>query len=303
MIKTENLSKAFEDKMVLKGVKMQINDGSICGLVGSNGAGKSTLIRCISGVYTPDEGKVNFEGKRPDKDASVREDIFYLADEAYFAEGSSLKSMARFYASYYPSYDMKYFEHLCESFHLDAKSKISGFSKGMRRQAALILALAARTKYLLLDESFDGLDPVVRKAVRKLICREVADKNITVLISSHSLRELEDLCDQLLFLHDGRLLLDQRTDDLKIRLLKVQVAFEGDYDKSIFEGFEIVKYEKSGSVSSLIVRGSEEHIRKQIAKKKPLLLEILPLSLEEVFTCEAESLGYTFDLEEGEEDE
>ena len=302
MIEIENLSKGFEDKMVLKGVATKIASGSICGLIGSNGAGKSTLLRCVSGVYRPLEGEVRIGGASVYEDPAVKEKLFYLADEAYFPQGADMKEMARFYACYYPAYDMEFFHTLCESFRLDPKKRLQGFSKGMKRQAAMVLAFAARPAVLLLDESFDGLDPVVREAMRKLLCREVADRGLTVLISSHSLRELQDLCDQLLFLHDGKILLDQQTDAPGSALLKLQVAFKQDYDQSIFEGFEIVKYEKNGTVSNLIVRGTEEHIRRQLEEKKPLLLEILPLSLEEMFLCEVQALGYSFDIgEEGDE--
>ncbi|MCR4640549.1 MAG: ABC transporter ATP-binding protein [Lachnospiraceae bacterium] len=300
MIEIEKLSRGFEDKMVLKAVGTKIAAGSICGLIGSNGAGKSTLLRCVSGVYRPQEGEVRIGGKSVYEAPEVKEKLFFLADEAYFPLGADMKELARFYACYYPAYDMDFFHSLCESFRLDPKKKLQGFSKGMKRQAAMVLAFAARPEVLLLDESFDGLDPVVREAMRKVLCREVADRRMTALISSHSLRELQDLCDQLLFLHEGKILLDRQTDEQGSELLKLQVAFRQDFDRSLFEGFEIVRYEKSGTVANLILRGSEEDIRRQLTEKKPLLLEILPLSLEEMFLCEVNALGYSFDIgEEG----
>ena len=300
MIEIEKLSRGFEDKMVLKAVETKIAAGSICGLIGSNGAGKSTLLRCVSGVYRPQEGEVRIGGKSVYEAPEVKEKLFFMADEAYFPLGADMKELARFYACYYPAYDMDFFHSLCESFRLDPKKKLQGFSKGMKRQAAMVLAFAARPEVLLLDESFDGLDPVVREAMRKILCREVADRRMTALISSHSLRELQDLCDQLLFLHEGKILLDRQTDEQGSELLKLQVAFRQDIDRSLFEGFEIVRYEKSGTVANLILRGSEEDIRRQLTEKKPLLLEILPLSLEEMFLCEVNALGYSFDIgEEG----
>lgn len=302
MIEISNLSKSFNDHMVLVGVGTKIEKGSICGLIGSNGAGKSTLLRCVSGVYKPQEGEVRIDGEPVYENADAKQKLFFLADEAYFPGGADMEHMAKFYASYYSGYDMAYFHSLCESFRLDPKKKLQGFSKGMKRQASMVLAFAARPEVLLLDESFDGLDPVVREAMRKLLYREVADRGMTVLLSSHSLRELQDLCDQLLFLHSGKILLDQHTDAVGIEMLKVQVAFKEEYDRSIFEGFEIVRYEKSGTVANLVVRGTEEHIRRQIEAKHPLLLEIMPLTLEEMFLCEVQALGYSFNIgEEGDE--
>ncbi|MCR5250866.1 MAG: ABC transporter ATP-binding protein [Lachnospiraceae bacterium] len=303
MIEINALTKKLDGRTILEGISTHIEEGTICGLVGSNGAGKSTLLRCVSGVYHPEEGEVRIAGSRPDLSEEAREKLFFLADEAWFPEGSSAKSMAAFYASYYPSFSTECFEKLCKGMQLDPKKRLSSFSKGMRRQAAMVLALSARTPCLLLDESFDGLDPIARKALRQFLCAEAAEHGITVLISSHSLRELQDLCDQLLFLHRGQILLDQKTDDVKSSLLKLQVAFADEYDRSSFEGFEIVQFEKNGKVANLIVRGSEEHIREQLAKKNPVLLEIMPLTLEETFTCEAEALGYSFDLTEAENNE
>lgn len=302
MIELENLSKGLWGEMILKGISTRIERGTVCGLVGSNGAGKSTLLRCISGVYHPLEGEVRIAGKRVDITASAREKIFFLADDPYFPEGSNMQRMAKFYASYYPSFSQDTFVKLCDGLHLDPSKKVSRFSKGMRMQAAVILALATRTPYLLLDESFDGLDPVVRQAIRQLLCSEVAERKLTVIISSHSLRELQDLCDQLLFLHQGKLLLDRKTTELNSELLKVQTAFDTEYDRSIFDGLDIVRYEKLGKIASLIIRGSKEQIKKELSKKKPVLLDIMSLTLEEIFTCEAEALGYSFELTELTED-
>ena len=297
MIELKNLSKGFEDKMVLKGVTTKIASGSICGLIGSNGAGKSTLLRCIRGVYKPLSGEILVDGQELYENPVVKQKMFFQADESYFPGGADMEHMAQFYKSYYQAYDIDYFHSLCETFRLDSKKKLQSFSKGMRRQAAMVMALASRPEVLLLDESFDGLDPVVKDAMRKLLCCEVADRAMTVLVSSHSLRELQDLCDQLLFLHDGKILLDQSMDSIGNELLKVQVAFQKKYDRSIFEGLEIVKYEKKGAVTNLVVRGSEEEIRGFLKGKHPMLMEILPLTLEEMFLCEVQTIGYSFDIE------
>ncbi|MBP3295598.1 MAG: ABC transporter ATP-binding protein [Lachnospiraceae bacterium] len=298
MIELKNLSKGFEDKMVLKGVTTKIASGSICGLIGSNGAGKSTLLRCISGVYKPVSGEMLVDGQEVYENPVVKQKMFFQADDSYFPSGADMEHMAWFYKSYYQAYDLDYFHFLCETFRLDPKKKLQSLSKGMRRQAAMVMALASRPEVLLLDESFDGLDPVVKDAMRKLLCCEVADRAMTVLVSSHSLRELQDLCDQLLFLHDGKILLDQGMDSIGKEMLKLQVAFQKEYDRGIFEGLDIVKYEKNGTVANLIVRGSEEEIRGFLEDKHPILMEILPLALEEMFLCEVQALGYSFDIVE-----
>ena len=214
-----------------------------------------------------------------------------------------MERMAKFYKLYYRDYDMDYFHSLCETFYLDPKMKLQSFSKGMRRQAAMLLALASKPEVLLMDESFDGLDPVVKDAMRKLLCHIVADRNMTVLLSSHSLRELQDLCDRLLFLHNGQIILDQSMDSIESELLKIQVAYGKDYGRDFFSGLELMRYEKNGTVANLIVRGKEEEVRSFLEEKQPLLLEILPLSLEEMFLCEMQALGYSYDIEEVEDEE
>ncbi len=205
--------------------------------------------------------------------------------------------MAELYAAVYPAFDMDRFAELTQSFKLNPRANLNTFSKGMRRQAATILALSCRTNYLFLDETFDGLDPIMRNLVKKVIYADVAERGATAVITSHSLRELEDTCDQLALLHRGGIVFESDVQNLKTTLFKVQIAFDHDYDHTLFSGFDVLNFTKHGSVSNLIVRGDREHVTRDLRTKSPILMEVLPLSLEEVFLYEMESLGYSFEEE------
>ena len=208
--------------------------------------------------------------------------------------------MKKLYKAVYPDFDDKRFNELAECFGLDVKKNLNTFSKGMRRQAATVLALSARPEYIFFDETFDGLDPIMRNVVKRLICEDILDRKATAIITSHSLRELEDTCDQLSLLHKGGLVFESDIQNLKTSLFKVQIAFDKEYDKSKFTGMDILKFTKRGSVSNIIVRGDRDLTVAALSSMKPTLLDVLPLSLEEVFTYEMEALGYKFsDILEG----
>ncbi|MBQ3544804.1 MAG: ABC transporter ATP-binding protein [Lachnospiraceae bacterium] len=296
MISVNNVSKKFEDFYALNNVSCNIPKGAVYGMVGSNGAGKSTFLRLISGVYKADMGDILVDEEPIYNNPLAKGKMVFLSDDLYFLPGASLKRMSEFYKSVYPKYDDKRFLELVELFKLNPKKPIQSFSKGMKRQAAIILALSSRPGYMLFDETFDGLDPVVRNLVKKLICEDVYENKTTAILTSHSLRELEDTCDQLALLHKGGLIFESDIQGLKTSLFKVQVAFSGDYDKSKFDGMEmdIRNFSKKGSVSNLIIRGDKEVIASRINSLKPLILDILPLTLEEVFTYEMEVYGYSF---------
>ena len=306
MIKVNNVTKSFGKNEALKNVNCTFPSGSICGIVGSNGAGKSTLLRLISGVYRPDNGEILI-GDDPFiqvyENPDAKNKIFYLSDEPYFPQEADLKQMEGLYASFYESFDAEYFDELLNGLKLDKNVRLSTFSKGMRRQASVALALAVRYEYLLLDETFDGIDPIVRSHIRRVICADVADRNTTVILTSHSIREMEDFCDQFAFIHKGGLLFEKDTDQLRSSLLKVQVAYSGDYDDGMFKGFDVIKNIRKGSVTNLIVRGSRDQVMDQLQKTDPLILDVLPLSLDEVFTYELEALGYYFENEVEDKDE
>ena len=299
MIEVKALTKRFGDFTALDNVTCNIPEGCIYGMVGSNGAGKSTLLRLISGVYRPDAGAVFVDGQPVYENKAVKARIAFVPDDLFFLGGADMRRMAQLYAAAYPAFDKARFEALTAAFKLDPKKPLSAFSKGMKRQAAIILSLSSRPKYIFFDETFDGLDPIMRTLVQKLIVADVLDRHATAIITSHSLRELEDTCDQLALLHKGGLVLESDVQNLKTSLFKIQIAFNHEYDRDLFEGLDILHYTRHGSVASFIVRGDREQTVATLQAKLPVLLDVLPLSLEEVFTYEMEALGYIFDEGEG----
>ena len=294
MIKITNITKRFSDTVALNGVTSEIRTGCIYGLVGSNGAGKSTLLRLILGIYTPDEGGIEIDEESVLKNPELKSRLFLVPDELFFVSQADMTDMAKLYSNMYPKFNTERFNALTQTFGLDPKKKLSTFSKGMKRQAAIILALSTMADYIFLDETFDGIDPVVRNLIKKVLYADVCERNTTFVLTSHSLRELEDTCDQLALLHKGGLVFESDVENLKTRLFKVQVAFKEEYDKSKFSDFDIVSYTKHGSVSMLIIRGDRQETERKMQEMNPILCEILPLSLEEVFIYEMDALGYEF---------
>lgn len=294
MINAINLTKNFGKFKAVDNVTCQIKKGCIYGLVGSNGAGKSTFLRMVTGVYKPDNGTITIDDLPVYDNPEAKKRMAYVPDELYFLPDASIERMAKLYASVYTDFDMDRCKSLTAAFKLDAKAHINSFSKGMKRQAAIILALSCKTDYLFFDETFDGLDPIMRNLVKSLICEDVIEKQTTVIITSHSLRELEDICDQLALLHKGGLVLENDVDNLKTEKFKVQIGFSHDFDESLFEGIEYTKYKKVGSVANMIIKGDKETTTNALRALSPVLLDILPLTLEEVFTYEMEALGYDF---------
>ena len=304
MIRATGITKKFGSFTALDEVTCNILDGCVYGLVGSNGAGKSTFLRVLAGIYKPDEGVAYFDDEPVYENPSVKEQISFVADELYFLTGSNMKKMALMYKRLYDNFDMDRFNELTKIFGLDPDKNIANFSKGMRRQASIILTLSTRAKYMFFDETFDGLDPVMRNLVKKLICDDVAEKGSTVIITSHSLRELEDICDHLALLHKGGLVLDSDVLEMKTTQFKVQVAFEEKFNESKFWDMNITRYRQEGSVANMIVNGDREEMIKRFRDMNPIILDILPLTLEEAFTYEMEALGYEFNKQmEVKEDE
>ncbi len=294
MIQAENVTMKFGGKTALNELSCQIPDGCIYGLVGSNGAGKSTFLRLLSGIYKPYEGKITFDGMAVYENPKVKSKLVFVPDELYFLPQASMKKMANMYRAVYPSFSYERFCELVSTFGLDPKASINTFSKGMKRQAATVLALSVCPQYLFFDETFDGLDPVIRNLVKTVIYNDVAERNTTVIITSHSLRELEDTCDQLALLHKGGIVVESDIQNLKTSLFKVQIALKGTYDATLFEGIPMLDYSQKGSVANFIARGDREEMKEKLSRLDPLVLEILPLSLEEVFVHEMEALGYAF---------
>lgn len=295
MIKTEQVVKKFGDFTALDEISCTIPERCIYGLVGSNGAGKSTFLRILSGVYKADVGTVYLDGKPLYDNPLAKEDMVFVSDDMYFLSGANLKRMASLYSSVYKNFDKEKFFKFTGELGLDSKKNLNSFSKGMRRQVAVLLAVCSNTKYMFFDETFDGLDPIMRNFVGKIISSEIIDRGTTAIITSHSLRELENSCDKLAVLHKGGLIFEDDVDNLKTKLFKVQIAFDKDYDESMFNGLEILSFRKKGSVSEMIVKGDKAETEAFLKEKTPILFDILHLSLEEVFTYEMSALGYEFD--------
>ncbi|MBQ9963835.1 MAG: ABC transporter ATP-binding protein [Clostridia bacterium] len=293
MIQAKNLTKRFGDFVALDNISCTIPQGCVYGMVGSNGAGKSTFLRAITGVYRPDAGTVHIDGVPIYENPAKKCEIAYVPDGLFFLTGASMNRMADLYKATNPKFDYDRFRKMTAMFSLDPKKPINTFSKGMKRQAATILALATHPQYIFFDETFDGLDPIMRNVVKNLICEDVLERNATAIITSHSLRELEDTCDQLALLHKGGLVLESDIQNLKTSLFKVQIAFNHEFGEEDFAELKILNYVKRGSVANLIVRGNREETVTKLSAMSPVLLDVLPLSLEEVFTYEMEALGYT----------
>lgn len=294
MIQAELVTKKFNDFTALNNITCTIPRGCIYGMVGSNGSGKSTFLRLITGVYKADSGNITIDGKPVYENTKTKNKIAYIPDELYFLPGASMNRMAQLYSNIYKNFDWKRFVFLTEVFRLNPKKSINTFSKGMKRQVAIILALSTNPSYIFFDETFDGLDPVMRNLVKSIIAKDVLEKDATAIITSHSLRELEDTCDQLALLHQGGLVFESDIQNLKTSLFKIQAAFSYQYDRNLFGEIDMLHFSKRGSVSNMIVRGDKEETVSTLRAMSPILLDVLPLSLEEVFTYEMEALGYSF---------
>lgn len=292
MIEAQKLTKIFDGKKALNGVDIKINSGSIYGLVGSNGSGKSTLLRLISGIYMPDGGSITIDGNSVFNNAEIKAGISYLGDTPYFLPGATINETAKFYRSMYKNFDNALFHRLLEIFPLDYKAKIAAMSKGMQRQAALITAVAASPRYLLLDEAFDGLDAVMRKTLKRILIERAENRSMTAVIASHNVKELEDLCDHVGLIHNGNVLFNDEIEALKGRLHKLQAAFRRVPELSAFSGLDIIKTERSGSVINMVVRGNEDEILSYVNRLSPVFAECIEPSLEEIFICELEVQGY-----------
>lgn len=302
MIKTNNITKIFDDTVALKNVSCTIEDGCIYGMVGSNGSGKSTLLRILSGVYKADGGSATIDGEEIYDNPVAKAKIAYVSDDNYLITGTNLIRAAEMYSSLYPNFDLAFLKKCANDLNLPTNKSLNAFSKGMKKQAFTLLALATKPKVIFLDETFDGLDPIVRNYVKKLICNDILDRGASAIITSHSLRELEETCDHLSLLHKGSLIFESDIQNIKTKQFKVQVAFTREFDRDLFTDIEVVSFDKNGSVANMIVKGEREEVVAKFEALSPALLDILPLSLEEVFEYEMEALGYRFDISELDEE-
>ena len=294
MIEINNVVKKFDRYSAVNKLNFKIEDGTICGLVGTNGSGKSTLLRSISGVYNIEGGNIKVDGEDIFENTQKKSEIFYVSDDMYFPPNLNLMQIGKFYKSMYQDFDEDKFNNLLEKFPLDAKKKTRTYSKGMYRQAALIIAVSCNPKYLLLDEAFDGLDPVIRVAVRKIIVEEVAERKMTAVIASHNLRELEDLCDTVYIMHKGKLATSLKSDEIGEHFCKVQAAFKPMPEKEKLMLEDVLSVNIHGSVATIVAKCSTEKLMNEINILNPIFTEYMALSLEEVFVYEMEAIGYDY---------
>ena len=286
MIEVKELTKHFDGFRALDSASITIPDGAIYGLVGPNGAGKSTLIRHLTGIYRQDGGACLADGEEIFENPAVKAKIAAIPDDWYYFLSATIRDMMRFYRGFYPSFDAQRYERLKDVFQIPEKAVIRRLSKGMQKQAAFWLALCCRPKYLILDEPVDGLDPVMRRQVWSLMMSDVAEYGTTVLVSSHNLRELEDVCDHVGILHKGQVLLERSLSDLQDNIVKVQTVFQPDAVPDLPADLEILHTSRIGRVYTYIIRGNGETVGQRLAVCHPMMIDILPLSLEEIFIYE-----------------
>ena len=292
MIKINKLSKAFDGHVVLNDLDMHVPKGAVYGLVGPNGAGKSTLMRLVTGIYRQDKGSIKIDGVDPYENALVKERFAYIPDELFYHVQDNTEDLMKYYAGLYPKFDRALFEKLKEVFpSIDTKQPIRRLSKGMKKQVIFWLSICCRPDLMILDEPVDGLDPVMRRQIWGILLSDVAESGMTVLVSSHNLRELEDVCDHVGILHKGKIMLERSLSDLQSNVIKIQVAYANEVPD--FRGILDVLHEKtSGRVTELIVRGEQEVIRRKLAATDPLFTDMLPLTLEEIFIYEMGGADY-----------
>ena len=293
MIELIEVNKAFDDIKAVNHVSLKIADGEVFGLVGTNGAGKSTTLRTIAGIIKPDSGIVCVDNRPVFDNPDVKKDVFYISDDQYFFPNSTPEDRAVFYSSIYKSFDKEKFDKMTNGFGLDTSRKINTFSKGMKKQVSILLGLCAGTKYLLCDETFDGLDPVVRQGVKSLFAAEISDRGLTPVIASHNLRELEDICDHVGLLHNGGVILSQDLSDMKFNMQKIQCVFKSEEDeKKALEGLDVLIHDTRGRLHTITVRGERTEVEKAFKRGDMVFFEILALTLEEIFISETEVVGY-----------
>ena len=292
MIELSNVNKTFGQKVVLKHLNLTIPTGSIFGLIGPNGAGKSTLLYLLNGISQADSGSIYYDGQEVYENTEIKKDILLISDDPYFFTHATITAMCDFYKTWYPSFNEDDLYKYTDFFSLPLNKPIKDFSKGMKRQTMLAIALAIAPKYLLLDEAFDGLDPVMRLTFKRAITTLIENKDMTVIISSHNLRELEDICDYFGILDDGMIATSGDLYEAKDHIHKIQLAFKEELDRERFDHLELLSFKKQSRVINMVVKGDIEDIKTYLNSLNPLLLEVLPVNLEEIFIYEMERKGY-----------
>lgn len=292
MIYVNHVNKSFDTFRALDDLSLHVKCGSVYGLIGPNGAGKTTILKHLAGIYRQDAGEIQIGGEPIFENIDRKKRIVFISDDLFFFTTYSVIDTAKFYAGIYPDWSWERFYQLKDIFKIDLTRRVRRLSKGMQKQVAFWIGISAMPEVLLLDEPVDGLDPVMRRNVWKLMLQDVAERGTTVLVSSHNLRELEDVCDHVGIMHRGRVVLEKALDDVKGNIHKLQVAFRDGIPEDL--GLKVLHTETYGSVSIMIVKGSGEEILSEVEKRKPLICDLLPLTLEEVFIYELGGLGYEF---------
>lgn len=295
MIEVSGVTKTFDGFKALDDMNLTVEKGSVYGLIGPNGAGKTTIIKNLCGIYKPDSGKILIDYNNVYENTKIKERLIYISDELFFYATYSIKAAAKMYSELYPKWSWERYESMKNIFKIDDKRKIRRLSKGMQKQVAFWLGICTRPDVMILDEPVDGLDPVMRRNVWSLVLSDVAERGTTVLISSHNLRELEDVCDHVGIMFGGKVVLQKSLDDVKGNIRKIQIAFNGEFPEDLSKKIDILHRSEFGSVVTLIAKGGAEKLKETISAYKPLILDILPLTLEEVFIYELGGMGYEFE--------
>ncbi len=295
MLKITDLNKSFGDKKVLENLNCTIKTGSIYGLIGANGAGKSTLLRIIMGIFQKDSGKIELDGGELNgNNEELMQKLAFVPDDLFFFKNYTLKKTIEFYANIYKNFETERAFKLAETLKLPENKKVNNFSKGMRRQLALICAICTNADYIFFDETFDGVDPVVRNFLKKEIAEQMSKKETTIVMTSHNLRELEDICDNIGLLYKGGIIFESEIDSLKTNMFKIQISLPKDFDEKEFENYNVLSFRKIGSVATVILKGDKEKYERDLQALNPIILDFLPLTLEEIFIYQMEVLGYEF---------
>lgn len=292
MIKIKNVSKSFGNVKAVNQMDLSIQNGIVFGMLGTNGAGKSTLLRMMSGVLKPDSGNIYIDGEPVWDNPNAKQKFFYISDDQYYFPNAAPSDLISFYKNYYPAFDEERFRSFLQHFDLDYNRKINTFSKGMKKQISILLGICSNASYLFCDETFDGLDPVMRQAIKNLFTKEIEERGLTPIIASHNLRELEDICDHIGLLHKGGVILSKDLMELKCNLLKVQCVLSPECDEILSQSMNIMKMQRRGRLLTMTIRGREEEVSQKINQFEPIYYESLPLTLEEIFISETEVVGY-----------
>ncbi len=294
MIEVKNIVKKFGDFTAVDGISFTVDKGSIFGLVGYNGAGKTTLLKTMAAVYEADDGITLIDNKNTFTQPEIRREMFFVPDDVWFEPFSTIQKMAKFYAGYYPNFSFETLNKLCEVFKLDKNAKFNAFSKGMQKQAEMILGMSTNPKVLLLDESLDGLDPAKRKVMNSMIVDYVAQRECSVIISSHNLYEIADLCDHVALIDGKKMAFNCSVYDIGADRCKFRLVFKEDKTKEDFAGFDIKRFKADGKIITVSLKGNAQENEEKLKQLNPILIEKFPLSLEEIFLEEMEGSDYDF---------